>query len=414
MVQINFAKREVQAKIVYYGPAQSGKTTNLASVRTRTPDTIHGSLTTIATDTHRTLFFDFLPLNLGKVAGIHTKMNLYGVPWLENQNAVRMLVLEGVDGIVFVADRVSSRLKDNLEALENLADNLRTLGRNLEDIPMVFQWNKSDLRDVMPEVELNHQLNAAGHAESSAVAKTGEGVIKTLKMISQQVLENVSRGAVAKVPSMDSARRERLPAALEEEAPENEALPLREEVAVADESHGPSLFPSWHSREPESSTDTHRLLIQPVAAASTDVTDTGPLLPPRHNPLVPTEGTKVKTSTESRTRSRPIVLPAKPPRPRPEATAMGETATDVSNRLVKVRPPAALAGIPEVEKAYAGEWGGGENESARSPHEEGRHVGTRRVRPQRKQSVHTANLVAGAVFTVISLAAICYVVMKLL
>ena len=110
MVQINFAKSEVQCKVVYYGPAQSGKTANLAAVRARMPDSATGALTTLATDTHRTLFFDFLPLNLGRVAGINTKIHLYGVPWQENQNAVRVLVLEGVDGIVFVADRERSKL----------------------------------------------------------------------------------------------------------------------------------------------------------------------------------------------------------------------------------------------------------------------------------------------------------------
>ena len=143
MVQINFAKREVQCKVVYYGPARSGKTANLRSIHERTPKKVCGALTSIATDTDRTLFFDFLPLNLGPMAGIGTKINLYAVPYLANQNATRLLVLEGTDGIVFVADSSTAELTENIEALANLRENLAELGRELEDIPIVFQWNNA-------------------------------------------------------------------------------------------------------------------------------------------------------------------------------------------------------------------------------------------------------------------------------
>src|SRR5262245_20459908 len=140
MVQINFAKREVQCKVVYYGPAMSGKTINLRQIHDRSPQKVRGALTSIATDTKRTLFFDFLPLNLGLVSNVGAKIHLYAVPYLDAQNAMRLLVLEGVDGIVFVADSGPNKMRANLAALENLHENMSQLGRDLSDVPLVFQW----------------------------------------------------------------------------------------------------------------------------------------------------------------------------------------------------------------------------------------------------------------------------------
>ena len=197
MVQINFATREVQCKVVYYGPARSGKTANLQSIHDKAPAHVHGNLTRLATDTDRTLFFDFLPLDLGALAGIRTKVQVYGVPYIESQNAVRVLVLEGVDAIVFVADSSRSRLIQNVEALRNLEENLGRLGRSIEEIPLVFQWNKSDCDDAVPPAELDQALNATGAPSFTANALSGTGVFRTLKAVTAAVLVKVTHGEVA-------------------------------------------------------------------------------------------------------------------------------------------------------------------------------------------------------------------------
>jgi len=200
MVQFNFAKREVQCKVVYYGPARSGKTTNLRYIHANLPPRVRGALTSIATDGDRTLFFDFLTLDLGQVAGIHTKVHVYAVPWIEGQNAMRVLVLEGADGIVFVADSARSRIGENAAALENLRENLAGIGRGLDDMPIVMQWNKSDADEVAPEATLQEELNAAGRASFAASAQIGTGVFPTLKAITQAVLESATKfGATAAV-----------------------------------------------------------------------------------------------------------------------------------------------------------------------------------------------------------------------
>ena len=197
MVQINFAKGEVQCKIVYYGPACAGKTANLHSIHEQAPPHVRGALTTIATDTKRTLFFDFLPLNLGDVAGIRTKVQLYAVPYKESQNSLRLLVLQGVDGLVFVADCSKSHL-ENRNALTNLHDNLKALGRDPQSIPIVFQWNKSDLPNVHAAADMNQALNPTGHPAFNASANTGMGVFATLKALTQQVLLNISKAVAGR------------------------------------------------------------------------------------------------------------------------------------------------------------------------------------------------------------------------
>ncbi len=193
MVQINFAKREVQCKVVYYGPSMSGKTANLHQIHERSPERVRGQLTTIATDTNRTLFFDFLPLNLGLIGNVKAKINLYAIPYLDAQNALRLLVLEGVDGIVFVADSGPNRMRANMQALENLHENLSQLGRELRDLPLVFQWNKRDLKEAAPVAELAQALNPHGRPAFEAAAQMGAGVFQTLKAITHAVLVDVTK-----------------------------------------------------------------------------------------------------------------------------------------------------------------------------------------------------------------------------
>jgi len=251
MVQINFAKREVQCKVVYYGPALSGKTANLRAIHERAPDAVKGVLTTIATDTNRTLFFDFLPLRLGQMAGIETKINLYAIPYIDKQNATRLLVLEGADGIVFVADSSKSALDANREALLNLRSNLAQIGRDLREVPLVFQWNKKDAPDAMPPSELMAALNPRGVPAFQANALIGEAVFPTLKAITQAVLQDVTAAMAASQaqPVVQPVRQ----AAPPEPAPEPEpepAPPPPEPVAEEPPAPAAESADAWGEPEP--------------------------------------------------------------------------------------------------------------------------------------------------------------------
>jgi signal recognition particle receptor subunit beta len=193
MVQINFALKEVNCKVVYYGPGLSGKTTNLEVVHSKAPRSNVGELTSIATEGDRTLFFDFLPLNLGPVAGMTTKFQIYTVPGQVYYNSTRKLVLQGADGIVFVADSRRGKMDENLESFSNLEDNLKEYGMDIHSIPLVFQYNKRDLPDVYSVEDLQDKLNKLSVPYFEAVAVTGEGVFPTLKKLSQMVLESLNR-----------------------------------------------------------------------------------------------------------------------------------------------------------------------------------------------------------------------------
>ncbi len=193
MVQINFAKREINCKLVYYGPGLSGKTTNLEVVHKKAPASKKGELTSIATEGDRTLFFDYMPLELGKVGGMNTKFQLYTVPGQVYYNATRKLVLQGADGVVFVADSQPDKMDENLESLQNLDDNLKEQGLDIRSIPLVLQWNKRDLPNVLPTDELDKKMNKFGAPTFEAVAVTGEGVFPTLRKLAQMVLEKLNK-----------------------------------------------------------------------------------------------------------------------------------------------------------------------------------------------------------------------------
>ncbi len=193
MVQINFALKEVNCKIVYYGPGMSGKTTNLEVVHQKAPEENKGELTSISTDGDRTLFFDFMPLDLGKIAGMQTKFQLYTVPGQVYYNSTRKLVLQGVDGVIFVADSDPDKLQENIESYENLIENLAEYGKDIEDLPHVIQYNKRDLPNAMPVEELDRHLNKYGVPTFEAVARTGEGVFPTLKTLAGMVLESINK-----------------------------------------------------------------------------------------------------------------------------------------------------------------------------------------------------------------------------
>ncbi len=189
MVAINYAFREISCKIVFYGPGLSGKTTNLQYVHQKVPGKTKGELISLATDADRTLYFDFLPINLGAIQGFATKFQLYTVPGQVYYNATRKLVLRGVDGVVFVADSQRAKQDENLESLRNLYDNLQEYGYDADDLPLVIQYNKRDLPDVLTVAELQASLNPRNRPYFEASAVNGTGVFDTLKMVIKLVLD---------------------------------------------------------------------------------------------------------------------------------------------------------------------------------------------------------------------------------
>ena len=191
MVLFNYATKEITAKIVYYGPGLCGKTTNLQFVYDSLPSNNKSKMLSLATKTDRTLFFDFLPLDLGKIRGMRTKLQLYTVPGQVYYNSTRQLVLKGADGIVFVADSQDFALDANLESLQNLEDNLKRQGVRLREMPLVMQYNKRDLPNALPVQELDREINKLGAPSFESVATTGLGVEETLKGITQLVLAHL-------------------------------------------------------------------------------------------------------------------------------------------------------------------------------------------------------------------------------
>jgi len=188
---INYSSREINCKVVYYGPGLGGKTTNIQYVYEKLSPETKGKLVTLATEMDRTLFFDFLPLELGEVKGFKTRFHLYTVPGQVYYNASRKLILRGVDGIVFVADSSEARFDANIEALYNLHDNLQEYDLSLDQIPFVMQWNKRDMPDAIPVDELNEELNPEGYENFEAVAVKGVGVFDTLKSVAKQILRQL-------------------------------------------------------------------------------------------------------------------------------------------------------------------------------------------------------------------------------
>ena len=188
MTFINYAAREINCKIVYYGPGLCGKTTNLQYIYDRTNPAAKGKLISLATETDRTLFFDFLPLDLRTVPGFKTRFHLYTVPGQVFYDASRKLILKGVDGVVFVADSQEARMDANVESVKNLEKNLREHGFDLTTIPYVLQLNKRDLPTAVGADEMYRQLNYKGEPTFEATAPPGVGVFDTLKAVANQVL----------------------------------------------------------------------------------------------------------------------------------------------------------------------------------------------------------------------------------
>ncbi|MBI4421948.1 MAG: GTPase domain-containing protein [Gemmatimonadetes bacterium] len=197
MSLVNFRAREITCKIVYYGPGRSGKTTNLQYIFGRVPQDRRGNMVSLATQTDRTLFFDFLPIELGTISGFTTRFQLYTVPGQVYYNATRKLVLQGADGVVFVVDSQVRQLDENLESLQNLQSNLLEQGVDIRATPLVLQYNKQDLPPelVLRPQELDEALNFRGVPSVPADALAGPGVFETLKEISGLVLRKLSQEA---------------------------------------------------------------------------------------------------------------------------------------------------------------------------------------------------------------------------
>ncbi|RME23435.1 MAG: hypothetical protein D6800_09865, partial [Candidatus Zixiibacteriota bacterium] len=244
MVSINYSAREVCCKIVYYGPGLSGKTTNLQYVHEKVPNNTRGKLISLATEADRTLYFDFLPINIGTINGFQAKFQLYTVPGQVYYNATRKLVLRGVDGIVFVADSQPDKMDENIESLTNLEENLREYGYDPASIPMVIQYNKRDLPGVLPVAELNQRLNPAGRPYFEASATIGNGVFDTLKMIIKLVLDKAkssNAGASASVKKMEPTQPTAAPAA---QPSVSAATPAPTPTATAAEAPSPAPAPT--------------------------------------------------------------------------------------------------------------------------------------------------------------------------
>ncbi len=194
MTFINYAAREINCKIVYYGPGLCGKTTNLQHIYDSTAPQSKGKLISLATETDRTLFFDFMPLELGTVRGFKTRFHLYTVPGQVFYDASRKLILKGVDGVVFVADSQEERMDANVESLYNLEENLRAQGYDLMQIPYVLQLNKRDLPSAITVEEMTTELQRKNEPVFEAVAYKGTGVFDTLKAVAKQVLTELRKG----------------------------------------------------------------------------------------------------------------------------------------------------------------------------------------------------------------------------
>lgn len=192
---VNYRSKEINCKIVYYGPGLGGKTTNIQHIYNRTSHEKKGELVSLDNENERTLFFDFLPLELGKIQGYDTRFHLYTVPGQSFYEASRKLILRGVDGVIFVADSQADKLDDNLESLENLKENLKEQNYDINKLPIVMQWNKRDLPNLISVNELEQRLNVAKWPSFQASAISGEGVFETLKLMTKLVLLNI-RGAI--------------------------------------------------------------------------------------------------------------------------------------------------------------------------------------------------------------------------
>ena len=343
MVQINFGERQVNAKIVYYGPGMSGKTTNLEIVHQKAPPTNRGDLTSISTDGDRTLFFDFMPLDLGTVAGLKTSFQIYTVPGQVYYNSTRKLVLQGVDGVVFVADSSASMVEENLESLKNLEQNLAEYGKSLDEVPFVIQYNKRDLPDALPVAELERLLNPRGVPSFEAVANTGQGVFPTLKGLAAIVIQSIHAGARGASPASAIPAAASAPAV---QVPAPAAAASVSSSAAARPATPPA--PSFNAPPPPAAPRS-----LPPAAAAQPSTPAAPA--PVRMPATPAAAARSATESMSKTGLRPVPVDLTKTGTRPIPAELSSTATrPVPVELGKtgIRPvPMPVPAAPKSEPA---------------------------------------------------------------
>lgn len=193
---INYNAKEIHCKIVYYGPSLGGKTTNIQWIYKQTADENKSKMMSLDTENERTLFFDFLPLNIGEIRGFKTRFHLYSVPGQIIYDASRKLVLKGLDGVIFVADSQEERMEENIQSLKNLKTNLEQQGYDIKQIPMVVQYNKRDLPNALPVFRMREALNLYNSPEFEAVASQGKGVFESLKTVSKSIITVLKGGEV--------------------------------------------------------------------------------------------------------------------------------------------------------------------------------------------------------------------------
>ncbi len=313
MVQINFGQREVSCKVVFYGPGVSGKTTNLEIIHKKAPKDAVGEMVSIATESDRTLYFDFLPLDLGQVAGMRTKFQLYTVPGQIYYNATRKLVLQGVDGVIFVADSNPDKMAENLESLQNLRDNLAEMGLTVDDIPVVLQYNKRDLPNALPVAELDAMLNPAKMPTFEAVAREGKGVFATLKEVSRLVIEKLNK------ENAPAAGRRRTA----------NSLTPQQSTSVGTPGGSPSIPPAT----PSGLTPVVPKSVLPANPPARPAPAPAPI--PQAAPVAPPQGARPAPSPAPSPAPRPALVP------RPGAPAPAPVAEDPkAKHLQKPKPPA--------------------------------------------------------------------------
>ena len=235
MALFNYATRELSAKVVYYGPGLSGKTTNIEMVHRILKPEQKGRLISLPTETDRTLFFDFLPLDLGQIKGFRVRFHLYTVPGQVFYNATRRLVLQGVDGVVFVADSQVDMMGSNVESLKNLHENLSTYGKKLTELPFVMQYNKRDLKNIASVQEMSKALNARAVPVYEGVAKDGRGVTETLVGISRLVFSNLRKTLLLPGDAAEAEEIAGIPGVAADEQPSLEGADLLEEISEIEE-----------------------------------------------------------------------------------------------------------------------------------------------------------------------------------
>jgi len=324
MVQINFAQKTVTAKIVYYGPGMSGKTTNLEVIHQRAPEKNKGDLTSISTDGDRTLFFDFMPLDLGTVAGMRTCFQIYTVPGQVYYNSTRKLVLQGVDGVVFVADSSASMAEENLESYRNLEENLAEYGKSIASLPHVLQWNKRDLPDAMSCEQLDELMNKFNVPTYEAVANTGQGVFPTLKALAAKVLETIHANHLGGSAPAPELAADPAPAPRVAQAPPAPAAPSMAPVPPAPGMSAPSAQPMVEPPMPAP---------QPMQAAPMPMAAQAPPAPQATEPHGVPGGLDPLTQTQFQAPAAPAPQPAGSP-------------LQMAQTNMVARPSGAVAGNP--------------------------------------------------------------------